>query len=74
MDGSSNVTFSPGQLHRRRDLHEKFGGQRQGGISTPAKAPFVLLVTGDSGKQHGYPMNGQMREYSSIPEKASMAT
>jgi 5-methylcytosine-specific restriction protein A len=48
------VQFNPGQLYRRRQLHEQFGGQRQGGISTPAKVPFVLLVTGDSGKQHGY--------------------
>jgi hypothetical protein len=54
MDGSMNVVFSPGQIYRRLDLHEKFGGQRQGGISTPAKAPFIFLITGDSGKQHGY--------------------
>jgi hypothetical protein len=47
-------SFVPGQLYRRRTLHERFGGQRQGGISTPAKASFVMLVTGDSGKQHGY--------------------
>jgi 5-methylcytosine-specific restriction protein A len=54
MSGSTNVVFSPGQVYRRRDLHEKFGGQRQGGISTPAKAPFIFLITGDSGKRHGY--------------------
>ncbi len=54
MNGSMNVVFSPGEIYRRRDLHEKFGGQRQGGISTPAKAPFIFLITGDSGKQHGY--------------------
>ena len=54
MNGSADCTFNPGQLYRRRELHEIFGGQRQGGISTPTKAPFVLLITGDSGKQHGY--------------------
>jgi hypothetical protein len=54
MNESAEVVFSPGQMYRRRDLHEKFGGQRQGGISTPAKAPFIFLITGDSGKQHGY--------------------
>jgi len=54
MNGSTEITFSPGQMYRRRELHEKFGGQRQGGISTPAKAPFILLITGESGKQHGY--------------------
>jgi hypothetical protein len=54
MSGSTNVVFSPGQVYRRRDMHEKLGGQRQGGISTPAKAPFTFLITGDSGKRHGY--------------------
>jgi hypothetical protein len=48
------VRFSPGHLYRRTEVHKQFGGQRQGGISTPAKAPFVMLITGDSGKQHGY--------------------
>src|SRR5438874_1796610 len=54
MNGSQNAVFVPGQMYRRRELHEKFGGQRQGGISTPAKAPFIFLITGESGKQHGY--------------------
>jgi hypothetical protein len=54
MYGTGDVAFRPGQQYRRRELHEKFGGQRQGGISTPARTPFVLLITGDSGKQHGY--------------------
>jgi 5-methylcytosine-specific restriction enzyme A len=54
MNGRKDAAFSPGQLCRRRELHERFGGQRQGGISTPAKAPFIFLITGDSGKQHGY--------------------
>lgn len=39
---------------RRRRLHEAYGGQERGGISTPAKYPFVLLFTGDSGEQFGY--------------------
>jgi len=54
MSRGEDAVFIPGQMYRRRELHEKFGGQRQGGISTPAKAPFILLITGESGKQHGY--------------------
>ena len=54
MGQNSYVTFNAGQLYRRRELHKQFGGQRQGGISTPQKFPFILLVTGDSGKRHGY--------------------
>ncbi|KCZ95316.1 hypothetical protein HHI_06584 [Hyphomonas hirschiana VP5] len=39
---------------RRADIHEVYGGQMQGGISTPADAPFVFIFTGDAGEQHGY--------------------
>lgn len=46
--------FVPGKTYRRRQLHETYGGQRQGGISTPAKQPFVFLFTGESGHQYGY--------------------
>jgi len=54
MNESTGFVFSPGQIYRRRELHEKFGGQQQGGISTPANAPLIFLITGESGKQHGY--------------------
>jgi hypothetical protein len=54
MKENTEIVFSPGQMYRRRELHKEYGGQRQGGISTPAKAPFVFLITGESGKQHGY--------------------
>jgi 5-methylcytosine-specific restriction protein A len=46
--------FEQGRIYRRRDLHERFGGQRQGGISTPKEHPLVFLVTGESGVQYAY--------------------
>src|SRR6266446_1576038 len=46
--------FTIGQEYRRRDLHSKYGGQRQGGISTPLQLPILLLFTGESGEQYGY--------------------
>ena len=39
---------------RRRDIHGKFGGQRQGGISTPNQHPVIFLFTGASGETYGY--------------------
>ncbi|PSL20472.1 HNH endonuclease signature motif containing protein [Shimia abyssi] len=49
------TAFVEGHLYSRvRDIHEVFGGQRQGGISTPAGQPFVFIFTGKSGAQHGY--------------------
>src|SRR3989475_3083004 len=41
--------FIPGKLYRRTEIHKKYGGQRQGGISTPTKYPMVFLITGESG-------------------------
>ncbi|HUA12809.1 MAG TPA: HNH endonuclease signature motif containing protein [Solirubrobacteraceae bacterium] len=46
--------FELGKVYRRRDLHDEYGGQRQGGIVTPADEPFILLVTGEAGRDYGY--------------------
>lgn len=47
--------FVPEQLyHRRKDIHARFGGQKQGGMITPADHKLIFLVTGSSGRQHGY--------------------
>jgi hypothetical protein len=46
--------FIPDQEYKRSDLHQQFGGQRQGGISTPTDHNIILLFTGDSGEQYGY--------------------
>jgi len=40
--------------NRARDIHGKYGGQRQGGISTPKGQPFVFLFAAPSGHQYGY--------------------
>jgi 5-methylcytosine-specific restriction enzyme A len=46
--------FNVGQEYRRQDIHDQIGGQRQGGISTPAKHAVILIFTGSSGEKHGY--------------------
>lgn len=46
--------FTKGDIYRRRDLHEKYGGQQQGGISTPAKFDIIMLFTSERGQEHGY--------------------
>jgi 5-methylcytosine-specific restriction protein A len=46
--------FEVGHRYRRRDLHAQYGGQRQGGISTPVSHPLIMLVTGESGTAYGY--------------------
>jgi len=38
----------------RRDIHERLGGQSQGGISTPKQQPVILLFTGLGGERYGY--------------------
>jgi 5-methylcytosine-specific restriction protein A len=40
--------------NRRKDIHEQYGGQQQGGISTPAEHPYVFLFTAERGQDYGY--------------------
>ena len=47
--------FVPGQVYRRRqDIHGVYGGQGQGGISTPSGHPLIFIFTGESGGTYGY--------------------
>ena len=47
--------FVPGALYSRSsDIHGRFAGQKQGGISTPTSVPVVFLFTSTVGQQHGY--------------------
>lgn len=49
------AVFEKGEVyHRRRDLHDQFGGQVQGGISTPSGQDFIMLFTSERGEQYGY--------------------
>lgn len=53
--GPDRPVFEVGRVYNRRaDIHGPFGGQQQGGISTPAGFPCVFLFTSPSGAQHGY--------------------
>lgn len=52
---ATELPFIVGALYsRQHQIHSLLGGQQQGGISTPAKAPFVIIFTGEAGKSHGY--------------------
>ena len=47
--------FIVGQTYNRRlDIHARYGGQEQGGISTPQKHPYIFLFTADRGEEFGY--------------------
>jgi hypothetical protein len=46
--------FTKDEVYKRSELHAKYGGQMQGGISTPARFDFILLFTSPSGEQYGY--------------------
>ena len=43
-----------GNEYKRKELHDFFGGQRQGGISTPKNHPYVFIISSKRGKDHGY--------------------
>ena len=47
--------FEIGEIYSRRAaIHDRFGGQVQGGMSTPAGRPLMFLFTGSAGHTHGY--------------------
>ncbi len=53
--GTGSVDFERNRIYfRRQDIHDRFGGQQQGGISTPAGARVIFAFTGEVGQQHGY--------------------
>lgn len=46
--------FEYDKLYKRRELHDKYGGNRQGGISYPRNSPFIMIFSGERGKEFGY--------------------
>ncbi|ASK67419.1 HNH endonuclease [Shewanella bicestrii] len=47
--------FEIGKEYKRNtEIHGPYGGQAQGGISTPKNFPVVFVFTSDAGEQHGY--------------------
>ena len=48
-------TIEPGAAIRRVELHDEFGGGRQGGIAPSRRSPNVLIFSDPGvGEQHGY--------------------
>lgn len=43
-----------GDEYKRKELHNYFGGQRQGGISTPKGYPYIFIFTNERGENYGY--------------------
>lgn len=41
-------------IYKRSEIHDKYGGNRQGGISASAKFPYIFIFSGATGHQHGY--------------------
>lgn len=52
---SDLLGFRPGVIYnRRKDIHDRFSGQEQGGIITPKNASAVIIITGEAGGVYGY--------------------
>ena len=50
----SSLELQLGREYKRRELHDFYGVQRQGGISTPQKYPYIFIITSKRGEEHGY--------------------
>lgn len=56
-------TLEIGDQVRRREVHDAYGGQQQGGISTPRRIPDILVFTDPvKGARYGYEKFEGLRE------------
>lgn len=66
---SDTWDISPGSIVRRVELHDRFGGGRQGGIANSRRSPNVLIFSDpDVGEQHGYQDRWVNDEYHYVGE------
>jgi hypothetical protein len=62
-ESESAISLLPGQSIRRVELHEQYGGRRQGGISPSKQSRNVFLFTDQArGAVHGYIYDGQSED------------
>lgn len=54
--------FIPDKIYRRSELHDRYGGSRQNGISPSKKEPLIFIFTGSQGAKHGY-FDGWLNEH-----------
>ena len=55
MNNKKSELFKVGEIYNRMsEIHNKYDGQQQGGISTPAKFPYIFIFTGTTGGDYGY--------------------
>jgi hypothetical protein len=52
------IHLKPGDPIKRVELHEQYGGRRQGGISPSRQTPNVFLITAPTGAAYGYIYDG----------------
>ncbi|MEM6820316.1 MAG: HNH endonuclease [Verrucomicrobiota bacterium] len=48
------MNLEVGEVYKRTDIQDHFGGQRQGGISTPKNAAVVMIFSSEAGENYGY--------------------
>tara|TARA_B100001059_G_scaffold90172_1_gene88787 strand:- start:117 stop:986 length:870 start_codon:yes stop_codon:yes gene_type:complete len=46
--------FVKNEYYKRQELHDKYGGRPQYGISNCPQHPIIFIFSGKTGKQHGY--------------------
>lgn len=62
-DVETRWLLEPGDTVRRRSMHVAYGGQQQGGISTPRSRPEILIFTDpEAGARFGYDRFEGLRE------------
>jgi 5-methylcytosine-specific restriction enzyme A len=48
------MEIKKGEEYKRKELHNHYSVQRQGGISTPQNHPIIFIFANKRGKDYGY--------------------
>jgi 5-methylcytosine-specific restriction protein A len=70
MEFDKLTNFPIGSLWKRASIHDILGGQRQGGISTPSRKPYIILFSSPRGEEYGYQDGWKDDGFSTTRERA----
>lgn len=68
--------FIEGHIYKRSVIHDKYGGNRQSGISPSAQSPNIFIFSGSSGSQYGYKdewLNEEVFSYTGEGQEGDMS-
>ena len=57
-----NWDIKVGEVLKRKEIHDRYGGAGMGGIEPSAKTPNIFIFTSDSGSSYGYNFDEELED------------